>query len=111
MKKKNALEKQFEDMFAQIIVDIKKKDDAFDFFNDFFSKKELDIISKRLAIGYWLKKGRSYENIKKNIKTSSATIANVQKMLEKKGFNKAIMILEADEWANKWTQRIKQYIK
>lgn len=111
MKKTNALENQFQNMLCEIIVNLKKTQDVNDFLNDFFTKKELLILKKRIAISYWLKKGRSYENIKKNIKTSSATIANVQKMTEKKGFKKSIEILEAEEWANKWTERIKKYIK
>lgn len=95
-------------MFVQTIVDLKSPEDAKIFLNHFFTETEVDMFAKRLAVGYWLKKERSYANIKDNLKVSSATIASIQDMLKKQGFKKAIKNLEADEWANQWTARIKK---
>ena len=58
-----------------------------------------------------LKKERSYENIKNNLKVSSATIASVQSMVGKPGFQLALKKIEAEEWASKWEEKIKKYIK
>ncbi len=77
---------------------------------DYLTKSEYESLSKRLAIAYWLKKGRSYSNIKQNLKVSSATIANVQSMMDKPGFKLAIKNIEAEEWANVWSKRFQKLI-
>jgi uncharacterized protein YerC len=95
--------------FAQTIVDIQKPEDAETFLKDFFNDAELETFAKRLAISYWLKKGRSYTNIMQNLKVSSATIASAQELMEKPGFKLAIKKMEAEEWANVWAERIKKF--
>ncbi len=70
-----------------------------------------EVLAKRLAIAYWLKKGRSYNNIKNNLKVSSATIASVQSKTDNPGFQMALKNLEAEEWANVWEKKIKKFIK
>lgn len=106
-----SLEKQITDMFAQVIADFRRKSNVEVFIRDFFTDAEIMTFSKRLAVAYWLKKGRSYTNIKENIKVSSATIASVQEMLDKKGVKEAIRHIEAEEWANVWTEKIKKLRK
>jgi uncharacterized protein YerC len=96
---------------AQTLVDIKDQDEAVIFLKDFFNESELETFAKRLSIAYWLTKGRSYTNIKQNLKVSSATIAVIEKIMRKPGFNKAIKNIEAEEWANQWAERIKKFIK
>ena len=73
---------------------------------DFLTKTEQEVLTKRLAIAYWLSKDRSYQNIKNNLAVSSTTIASVQKMMKKKGFQVGLKKIAADEWADKWAQRI-----
>ena len=68
------------------------------------------VLAKRLAIAYWLKKGRSYQNIKNNLKVSSATIASVQSQMENPGFQLALKKIEADEWASNWSKKIKGFV-
>jgi uncharacterized protein YerC len=106
-----SLKKQIQEMFVQTLVDIRGIDDAKKFLEDFFTDSEYETFAKRLAIGYWLKKGRSYVNIKDNLKVSSATIASVQEMIAKDGFKEAIKRTEADEWANVWSEKIKKFVK
>ena len=67
-------------------------------------------IAKRLSIAYWLKKGRSYTNIKQNLKVSSATIASTQSLLNKTGVLLAIKKIEAEEWASVWAEKIKKFV-
>lgn len=95
----------------QVISDLHGQDEMEKFLNDFLTESEIEVFSKRFAIAYWLKKDRSYENIKQNLKVSSATIASVAQMAKKPGFQLGIRKLEAEEWANKWADRIKKVIK
>ncbi len=92
--------------FAQTLVDFKNMDETHSFLTDFFNDSELETFAKRLSVAYWLKKGRSYENIKTNIKVSSATIATIEKLSKKPGFALAIKKMEAEEWANVWAEKI-----
>lgn len=93
------------------MADIRNQEDAQNFLRDFMKESELEIFAKRLAIVYWLRKGRSYSNIRKNLRVSSATIASVQQLMDKEGIKLAIKHIEADEWANKWSKKIKKFIK
>lgn len=107
----NSLKREILSTFGQTLADLKSKEDALAFLKDFLTDKELDILGKRLAIAYWLKKGRSYQNIKQNLKVSSATIASVQNLLSTKGLNMAIKNIEAEEWATKWMEKIKKFVR
>ena len=96
---------------AQTLADLKDLDEVETFLKDFFTESEYEAFSKRLAIAYWLKKGRSYANIKQNLKVSSATVASVQSIMKSKGFQLALKKIEAEEWANVWSEKIKKFIK
>lgn len=106
-----SLKNQLVKTLAQTVVDLKSPNEMNTFFNDFFNQSELETFAKRLSIAYWLKKGRSYENIKNNLKVSSATIATIEKLLAKPGFILALKKIEAEEWANIWAERIKKFVK
>lgn len=106
-----SLEKQISETFIQMITDLRDMNETKVFLKDFFNETEFESYIKRLAIAYWLKKGRSYNNIKENLKVSSATIASIQSMLDKPGFKLALKKIEAEEWAHKWSEKIKKYIK
>src|SRR3989304_1595836 len=95
--------------FAQTLLDFEKLDETEVFIKDFFNDAELETFAKRLAIAYWLKKGRSYANIMQNLKVSSATIASAQELMQKPGFKLAIKKMEAEEWANVWAKKIKKF--
>lgn len=102
---------QINKALSQVLADMKDPDEIDVFLKDFLSEAEYEILAKRLGIAYWLKKERSYQNIKTNLKVSSATVADVKSDMSKKGFQKALKILEADEWANVWSDKIKKFIK
>ncbi len=101
------LKKQIEKTFVQTVVDFKNIKETEKFLRDFFTSSEFEIFAKRIAVGYWLKKKRSYGNIKENLKVSSATIAQISELSKKKGFQLAIKKIEAEEWATKWSEKIK----
>ena len=106
-----SLKNQIVKTLAQTIVDLKDIDEAHTFLKDFFNESELETFAKRLSIAYWLKKGRSYTNIKQNLKVSSATIASVQNLLGKTGVGLALKKLEAEEWANVWAEKIRKFVR
>lgn len=101
------LEKQVARTWYQLVCDIKTAEEAEKIFKDLFSPTELSAITKRLAVGYWLIKKRSYENIKNNLKVSSATIATVQQGINRPGWQEALKKITADEWATVWEEKIK----
>jgi uncharacterized protein YerC len=105
------LRNQINKTLSQVLTDIKDPEEMDKFLSDFLSESEYGILAKRLAIAYWLKKGRSYQNIKNNLKVSSATVASVQNEMSKEGYKKALKLMEADEWANVWAEKIKRFIK
>ena len=77
----SSLKSQIKKTLAQTITDLKDVSESDNFLSDFLTDSEYEAFAKRLAIAYWLKKGRSYSNIKNNLKVSSATIATVQSTL------------------------------
>jgi uncharacterized protein YerC len=107
-KKVNAqLAKQIDAMLYQLVADVKTVDEAKRIMDALLSETEMTAITKRLAVGYWLAKKRSYENIKQNIKVSSATIAAIGQELKKPGWKLAMQKVMAEEWATKVEEKIK----
>ncbi len=104
---------QIRNIFCQTLADLKRRGDVEIFIRDFLSPTEQSVLTKRLAIAMYLEKGRSYEQIKSTLKVSSATIANVDKMMNEKseGFVLALRRIEAEEWADKLTKRITGFLK
>jgi len=81
------------------------------FLKDFFDDEELTKYVKRLAIAYWLKKGRDKENIQRNLQATPKEISEARKSLKKEGINLALKKIEAEEWADVWVKRIKKFSK
>ena len=105
-----SLKGQIIKIFAQTLADLKDQKEAHFFLKDFLTDAEIETFAKRLAIAYWLKKGRSYANIKQNLKVSSATIADISSILETQGIKIALEKIEAEEWANQWAKKIKKFV-
>lgn len=106
-----SLKRQLAKTFFQMIEDLDSKEDIETFFADFFDDEEFEKYIKRLAITYWVKKGRDQENIKKNLCVTNKEIDKAKDILNKKGLKLAIKKIEADEWANVWAEKIKKYSK
>lgn len=79
--------------------------------SDFFSEDELETYIKRISIAYWIKKGRDDENIKRNLLATPKEIKIAREMLKKEGVKLAIKKIEAEEWANQWVEKIKEFRK
>lgn len=106
----SSLKNQIINTLSQTIADLKDSKEAHKFLGSFLTDSELEAFAKRLAVAYWLKKGRSYNNIKQNLKVSSATIATVQSVLDSEGFQLALKKIEAEEWANQWAEKIRKLV-
>lgn len=100
-------EKELENIFFQLIADIKDSQEAQRVFSNLLTKGEIVVIAKKLAVAKALKENVSYSQIRKNLKVSSATISQTAKLLKKGGLNLALKKVEAEEWAEKWASRIK----
>lgn len=103
------LQKEIISTFFQTLEDIKTKKDFEIFFKDFFTNKEFETYTKRLAIAYWLKKKRDYKNIKTNLQVTVSEIKSVENKLESKGYKLALNKMEAEEWSNVWSQKINKF--
>jgi len=106
-----SLKRQLLRTFIQMVDDLKDKNEIEKFLTDFFDDVELETYVKRLAISYWLKKGRDRENIKRNLLATLSEITRSEKLLKKDGVQLALKKIEADEWANQWSEKIKNFTK
>ncbi len=102
------LKKQIERTLALAINELKNEKEVINFLKDFLTVKELETLSKRFSVAYWLTKKRNYANIQNNLKVSSATIADGRELIKKDSIRKALKRVDADEWADKWSVKIKK---
>lgn len=99
-------------LLYQVIADLKSPKEAEVFLSDLLSDHELMALAKRLAAAYYLQRDYNYENIKDDLKLSSATIANIEKEIKSsKGFKLALERIEAEKWAGEWNEKIKRLFK
>jgi uncharacterized protein YerC len=107
----SSLKRQLVRTFIQMLDDLKDKKEMEKFLTDFFTDSEFEKYTKRLAIVYWLKKGRDVENIERNLMATSSEIDEARDLLKKDGVKLAIKKIEAEEWANVWAERIKKVVR
>jgi uncharacterized protein YerC len=105
------IEKQLSEMMYGILAELKTPEEIKMVMNDVLTEGERVAILKRLGIAMYLDKGRSYEDIKNNIKESSSTIASVAENLGNSGWQEMIRRIKAEEWASEWSNRISARIK
>ena len=106
------LKNQIYQLLYQVITDLKNPEEAQLFLESFLSKNELEFMARRLGIAYFLNKGKSYSNIKNNLAVSSTSIAAVAQLIKKdKGAKVALEKIHAEEWADKWANRLTGMIK
>lgn len=103
--------RELEHLFHQAVADIKSPDEAKEFFKAFLSKAEHTTIIKRVGVAHFLDKGRSYNNIKQDLKVSSATISLIQNSLKDANVQTTLQKIKAEEWATNWSNKIKGLIK
>jgi uncharacterized protein YerC len=105
------IEKQLSEMMYGILAELRSPEDVKMVMNDVLTEGERVAILKRLGIAVYLDKGRNYEDVKNNIKVSSATIASVAENLGNPGWQEMIRRIKAEEWAEAWTDKISKRVK
>jgi len=107
------IEKKIYKSLYRVLAGIKQPRAVEIFFTGILTDTERMTLAKRLAIAVYLKKNKSYDTIKKELKVSSATIATVQDLIVRgnEGLNIALKTIEADEWANQLTRKISATVK
>jgi len=100
------LEKQIFQIFYQLIADLQDPQEVKIFFESFLSRPVRLSLAKRLMIALLLDKKKGYQEIKKELKVSSSTVAETYKILHTPGMKMALKKIKADEWAQKWSVRI-----
>ena len=63
----------------------------------FMTETERTVLAKRLSVGYLLNKGASYDQIKNELRVSSATISTVADAIKKPGMKQALAKIQSDE--------------
>jgi uncharacterized protein YerC len=106
-----SLQKTISRTFLQLIEDLKDKEEIQTLFQDLMGEKEYEDLVKKLAIVYWLRKARPVNIIQNNLDVSVKEIKEVEKIMDKKGIKLAIKYMEAEEFANVWSEKIKKYTK
>lgn len=105
------LENQISKMLLEVLAEIKTPDLMAEVLADLLTDTERVAMMKRLGIAIYLDKGRSYDNIKTNLKVSSATIASVAETMGNTGIVEVIKRIKAEEWASDWTEKISKGIR
>ena len=106
------LKKQIHQLLYQVVADIKTPDEVKTFLEDFLSKEELEVVTRRLAVAYFVNKGKSYGEIKNLLTVSSTTIASIAPQIEKRpGYQLALKKIQAEEWAQGWANKIGGLLK
>lgn len=85
------------------LVVVKRLEEAANLLIDLFSKQEIEMIAKRLKIAKLLMKGKTYDQVCKELKVSSQTVARVGGWLDQAGAGYRLIIerdkdLAIPEW-------------
>ena len=103
------IKKHISDLLYQVIADTKNPAEVKEFLASFLGDNEQEAIARRLGITYFLEKGKTYSWIKENLAVSSTTVATVARQVKKgQGYKIALQKIHADEWADRWAQKIGQ---
>lgn len=105
------LERQIREMLYGALAEINSPYKVEEVLNDLLTEAEKTAMMKRLGIAVYLDKGRNYEDIKHNLKVSSATIAMVAEGVGNPGFQEMIKRIKAEQWATEWSKKIFQGLK
>lgn len=98
------------DQFITLIADLRSPAEARAFFESFMTDTEQLVFAKRLAIMWLLKQGKSYDEIKKQLHVSSATISSLASLMDKQGVQLSMDKVSVDQWADKWAQKISRWL-
>ncbi len=105
------LENQIRQMLIGVLCEVDSPKVMEEILNDLLTETERVAMMKRMGIAIYLDKSRSYEDIKNNLKVSSATIATVAEGMGNPGIVGVIKRVKAEEWATGWTEKISRGLR
>lgn len=105
------LENQIQQMLLGILCEVDSPQMMAEILADLLTETERVAMMKRMGIAIYLDKARSYEDIKNNLKVSSATIATVAENMGNPGIGEVIKRIKAEEWASDWTDKISRGLR
>lgn len=105
------LENQIRQMLVGVLCEVESPKVMEEILADLLTETERVAMMKRLGIAVYLDKSRSYEDIKNNLKVSSATIATVAETMGNPGTVEMIKRIKAEEWAVAWTEKISRGLR
>lgn len=88
--------------FCAVLSMLRRKDDIQRFLKDLMNRQERMMFIRRVQIAKMLDRGATYDEIRKKLRTSTTTIAKVQRWLEfgREGYKRAIKKLLEVERSN-----------
>lgn len=95
-------QEQFLLEFCEAMLSLKSLKEVVSFLKDIFTKQEIEMISKRLKIARLLLEGKTYEEIRKDLKVSNGTISRVNVWLKISGEGYR-MVVERTKPAKEYT--------
>lgn len=99
-------QQQIENQFFTLIADLSSPQEVRQWLRDFMTETEISVFAKRLAIAQLLDQGKSYQEIKDQLKVSSATISSISELVAKPGQKLAQKKLKLDQWAEQLVKKI-----
>lgn len=104
-------QQQITQQFLTLISDLNHPHEVEAFFKSFLTKSEQSVFTKRLGIIWMLNQHKSYEEIKKKLKVSSATISSLAGQMDQQETQLISNKLRVDDWAERWTQKITGWLR
>ena len=96
--------------FVTLLSDLRHPDECLTFLKSFLTKTEQSVFAKRLGIIWMLDQNKSYKEIKKKLKVSSATISSVAGRMDGEGSQLIVDKLRVDDWAERWAKKITSWL-
>ena len=93
---------------ATLLADLHHPRQVRQFLDDFLTRTEKVVLSKRLAILWNLYQSKSYEEIKNQLKVSSATISSVNLIKDRKNCRHSIGLIAKDKFIEKIVEILSQ---
>lgn len=103
-------QQQITQQFLSLLSDLRHPKEAQAFFETFLTKTEQSVFTKRLGIVWMLNQNKSYAEIKKKLKVSSATISSVAGQVSEEGTQLITNKLRVDDWAGRWAKKILSWL-
>ncbi len=98
------------EQLAELLSDLRNPDEVQEFLQAFLSKTELQTLSKRLEIIRLLSQQAAYQEIQKQLKVSSATVAGAASFLETAIAKKILYHISVAQWATSWSKKVTKFI-